>query len=100
VASFEPNEYGLFDMAGNVSEWTSCAYHPSAYVFTHDLNPDYEYNARPEDPPVLKRKVIRGGSWKDIAYFMQTSSRDYEYQDSAKSFVGFRNVRTYIGVNN
>jgi gliding motility-associated lipoprotein GldK len=100
VASFEPNEYGLFDMAGNVSEWTSNAYHPSAYVFTHDLNPNYEYNARPEDPPVLKRKVIRGGSWKDIAYYMQTSSRDYEYQDSTKSFVGFRNVRTYIGVNN
>jgi sulfatase modifying factor 1 len=100
VASFEPNEYGLFDMSGNVAEWTSCAYHPSSYVFTHDLNPDYEYNARPEDPPVLKRKVIRGGSWKDISYFLQTSTRDYEYQDSTKSFVGFRNVRTYIGVNN
>ena len=50
--------------------------------------------------PVLKRKVIRGGSWKDIALFLQTSTRDYEYQDSTKSFVGFRNVRTYIGVNN
>jgi len=100
VASFEPNEYGLFDMSGNVSEWTSCAYHVSAYVISHDLNPDYEYNARPEDPPVMKRKVIRGGSWKDIAYFLQTSTRDYEYQDSTKSFVGFRNVRTYIGVQN
>jgi formylglycine-generating enzyme len=100
VASFEPNEYGLFDMSGNVSEWTSCAYHPSSYVFTHDLNPDYEYNARPEDPPIMKRKVVRGGSWKDIAYYLQTSTRDYEYQDSTKSFVGFRNVRTYIGVNN
>ena len=99
VASYEPNEYGLFDMAGNVAEWTSCAYHPSSYVFSHDLNPDYEYNARPEDPAVMKRKVIRGGSWKDIAYYLQTSTRDYEYQDSTKSFVGFRNVRTFIGVN-
>jgi len=99
VASYEPNEYGLYDMSGNVAEWTSCAYHPSSYVFTHDLNPDYEYNARPQDPPVLKRKVIRGGSWKDIAYFLQTSSRDYEYQDSTKPYVGFRNVRSYIGVN-
>lgn len=99
VASYEPNEYGLYDMSGNVSEWTSTAYQPSAYIFTHDLNPNYEYNAKPTDPVVMKRKVIRGGSWKDIAYFLQTSSRDYEYQDTTKPYIGFRNVRTYIGVN-
>ncbi|MDX9811723.1 MAG: SUMF1/EgtB/PvdO family nonheme iron enzyme [Bacteroidales bacterium] len=99
VGSYEPNEYGLFDMAGNVAEWTICAYHPSAYLFQHDLNPDYQYDATPQDPPIMKRKVIRGGSWKDIAYFLQTSSRDYEYQDSSKSYIGFRNVRSFIGVN-
>ncbi len=99
VASYEPNEYGLYDMAGNVAEWTITSYHQSAYVFTHDLNPNLEYNAKPDDPQVMKRKVIRGGSWKDIAYFMQTSSRDYEYQDSTKSYIGFRNVRSYIGIN-
>jgi sulfatase modifying factor 1 len=99
VGSYEPNEYGLYDMSGNVAEWTNCAYHPSAYLFQHDLQPDYKYNAKPTDPPVMKRKVIRGGSWKDIAYFIQTSTRDYEYQDSTKPFVGFRNVRAFIGVN-
>lgn len=99
VGSYEPNEYGLFDMSGNVAEWTICAYHPSAYLFQHDLNPDYQYDATPQDPPIMKRKVIRGGSWKDIAYFLQTSSRDYEYQDSSKSYIGFRNVRSFIGVN-
>ncbi len=99
VGSYEPNEYGLYDMAGNVSEWTSSAYHPSSYLFTHDLNPNFEFNAKPDDPPVLKRKVVRGGSWKDISFFLQTSSRDYEYQDSTKPYVGFRNVRSYIGVN-
>jgi formylglycine-generating enzyme len=99
AGSYEPNEYGLYDMAGNVAEWTCCAYHPSAYIFQHDLQPNYEYNATPQDPPVMKRKVIRGGSWKDIAYFLQTSARDYEYQDSTKPYVGFRNVRSYIGVN-
>jgi len=99
VGSYEPNEFGLYDMAGNVAEWTCCAYHPSAYIFQHDLQPNYEYNAAPQDPPIMKRKVIRGGSWKDIAYFLETSTRDYEYQDSSKSYVGFRNVRSYIGVN-
>ena len=98
VGSYDPNDYGLYDMAGNVAEWTSGAYHPSAYMFEHDLQPNYEYNAKPEDPPILKRKVVRGGSWKDIAYFLQTSARDYEYQDSTKSHIGFRNVRSYIGV--
>lgn len=99
TASFSPNEYGLYDMAGNVAEWTKNAYHPSAYIFTHDLNPNYQYDAKPDDAAILKRKVIRGGSWKDIGYFMQNSTRDYEYQDSAKCYIGFRNVRDYIGVN-
>jgi len=92
-----PNEYGLYDMAGNVAEWTITAYDPSAYVFSHDMNPYYNYNAKPDDPPVMKRKVVRGGSWKDIARYLQVSTRDFEYQDSAKSFIGFRCVRSYLG---
>lgn len=92
-----PNEYGLYDMAGNVAEWTITAYDPSAYVFSHDMNPYYNYNASPDDPAVMKRKVVRGGSWKDVAYFLQVSSRAYEYQDSTKSFIGFRCVRSYLG---
>jgi len=99
VGTYQPNEYGLYDMAGNVAEWTANAYDESAYIFTHDLNPDYKYNALPDDPPVLKRKVIRGGSWKDIGYFMQNGARTYEYQDTAKSYIGFRCVRSYLGAN-
>lgn len=99
VGSYSPNEWGLYDMAGNVAEWTNSAYDESSYIFTHDLNPIYEYNARSDEPSVMKRKVIRGGSWKDIGYYMQVSTRDYEFQDSAKCFIGFRNVRTYMGTN-
>jgi len=97
VAHYDPNEWGLYDMAGNVSEWTSNAFDESAYMWTDDLNPDYQYEALPNDPPVLKRKVIRGGSWKDISFYMQCGTRTYEYQDSAKAYIGFRNVRAYLG---
>jgi formylglycine-generating enzyme required for sulfatase activity len=100
VGSFEANEYGLYDMAGNVAEWTANAYDESAYVFTHDLNPDYKYNAKPDDLPVMKRKTIRGGSWKDVALFLQVSERAYEYQDTSKSYIGFRCVRSYLGNSN
>lgn len=97
VGSYEPNDYGLYDMSGNVSEWTANAYDESAYMYTHDMNPDYKYNAKPNDPPALKRKVVRGGSWKDIGYFLQVGSRAFEYQDSSKAHIGFRCVRTYTG---
>ena len=99
VGSYSPNEYGLFDMAGNVAEWTSNAFDESAYSFMHDMNPDYQYEALPDDPASMKRKVVRGGSWKDIGYFLQNGTRTYEYQDSAKSYIGFRCVRAYLGTN-
>ena len=99
VGFYEPNEIGLYDMAGNVAEWTENAYDESAYFFYHDLNPDYKYNATSQDNPVMKRKVVRGGSWKDFAYYLQVSSRTYEYQDSATSYIGFRCVRSYLGNN-
>ncbi len=97
ATSYSANDYGLYCMAGNVSEWTSNAFDESSYDISHDLNMDYVYEAKDDDLPVLKRKVIRGGSWKDVGYFMQTSSRAYEYQDTGKCYIGFRNVQTYLG---
>lgn len=86
------NDYGLYNMAGNVSEWTSSYFYEGAYNFQHDMNPDIRYNALDSDPPRMKRKVVRGGSWKDVGFFLQTSTRQYEYQDTAKSYIGFRCV--------
>ncbi|MBS1501696.1 MAG: SUMF1/EgtB/PvdO family nonheme iron enzyme [Bacteroidetes bacterium] len=97
VRSYFPNDYGLYNMAGNVAEWTSSAFDESASTFVHDLAPSLEYEAKPNDPPVLKRKVVRGGSWKDVGYFLQNSTRTYEYQDTAKSYIGFRCVTHYLG---
>jgi formylglycine-generating enzyme required for sulfatase activity len=44
-----------------------------------------------------KRKIVRGGSWKDVAYFLEVGSRDFEYRDTARSYIGFRTVQDYIG---
>lgn len=100
AASYFPNDFGLYDMSGNVSEWTISAYAESSNLFTHDLNPDYQYDAKSDESETLKRKVIRGGSWKDIAHFMNCGTRTYEYQDSANSYTGFRCVQSYIGRSN
>jgi len=90
--AYWPNDFGLYNMAGNVAEWTSSLYYEGAYNFQHDMNPDIRWNAKESDPPRMKRKVIRGGSWKDVGYFLQTAARTYEYQDTAKAYIGFRCV--------
>lgn len=97
VAHYPANDFGLYDMSGNVAEWTRSAYNAASYNFTWDLNPDYTYNAKDTDPPAMKRKVVRGGSWKDIAYYLRTSSRASEYQDTAKCYIGFRCVQPFLG---
>ena len=97
VDKYNPNDYGLYNMAGNVSEWTSSAYHENSYSFLHDLNPDFKYDAKEDDPAAYKRKVIRGGSWKDVGYFLQTGVRDWQYQDTATSYIGFRCALTFQG---
>jgi sulfatase modifying factor 1 len=90
--AYWPNDFGLYNMAGNVAEWTSSLYYEGAYNFQHDMNPDIRFTANDDEAPRMKRKVVRGGSWKDVGYFLQTSSRNYEYQDTTKSYIGFRCV--------
>lgn len=97
VAHFAPNDWGLYDMAGNVAEWTSDAFDESGYNYASDFNTHYAYKAEDSDKPVMKRKVIRGGSWKDIGMYIRNGVRSFEYRDTAKSYVGFRNVQTYLG---
>jgi len=88
--SFNPNDYGLYNMAGNVAEWVNSSYNSASYYMGSTINPnvvDYDN----------KRKIIRGGSWKDVAYFLEVSTRDYEYADTARSYIGFRTVQDYLG---
>ncbi|MEO8240561.1 MAG: gliding motility lipoprotein GldK [Flavobacterium sp.] len=88
--SYEVNGYGLYNMAGNVSEWTDSAYNPNAYEYVSTMNPNVIDGNN-------QRKVVRGGSWKDVAYFLQVGTRDHEYADSARSYIGFRTVQDYMG---
>jgi formylglycine-generating enzyme required for sulfatase activity len=97
VASFSPNEFGLYDMAGNVSEWTSTAFLESGPEIMNDINPQYYYNAAKEDPYAVKKKTVRGGSWKDVAHFIRSDIRSFEYQNEQRSYIGFRCVRTQVG---
>jgi gliding motility-associated lipoprotein GldK len=90
--SYEPNGYKLYNMAGNVAEWTNDSYDAAAYEFTSTLSPSVNSLKN-------ERKIIRGGSWKDVAYFLQVSTRDWEYADTARSYIGFRTVQNYMGTN-
>jgi len=97
ATAYAPNEYDLYNMAGNVAEWTNTAFDAASFYYVSDISPNFEYNANPSDDATITRKVIRGGSWKDVAYYMQVSTRDYEYADTAKSYVGFRTVQSFMG---
>ena len=88
--SYEPNGFNLYNMAGNVSEWTDTSYDPNTYEYVSSINPNVQDYKN-------MRKVVRGGSWKDVAYFLQVSTRTFEYADSARSFIGFRTVQDYMG---
>jgi sulfatase modifying factor 1 len=90
--SYEPNDYNLYNMAGNVAEWVDSSYEAASYDYNSTMNPLV-------NDPTNQRKVTRGGSWKDVAYFLEVSSRNYEYADSARSYIGFRTVQDYMGTD-
>lgn len=92
---YSPNTNGLYDMAGNVAEWTSTIYTEAGVDAMNDLNPQLEYKAAKEDPYRLKKKSVRGGSWKDPESFIRSAWRTWEYQNQPRSYIGFRCVRSF-----
>ncbi|HET8885432.1 MAG TPA: gliding motility lipoprotein GldK [Salinimicrobium sp.] len=90
--SYAPNDYNLYNMSGNVSEWVDSSYDPGSYEYMSSMNPNVNDRTN-------QRKVVRGGSWKDVSYFLQLGTRDYEYADSARSYIGFRTVQDYLGTD-
>ena len=88
--SYLPNDYNLYNMAGNVAEWTNSSYNAGSYEYVSSLKPNMSFDTG-------KRKGGRGGSWEDVAYFLRVSSRDFEYSDTSRSYIGFRTVQDYLG---
>lgn len=139
IYEFPPNDYGLYNMAGNVSEWVMDVYRPLSYQDVDDLNPirrddfldshggyrnqysknakdstvtnpdgttrtirSYTYDKNPEGFISLisdKARVYKGGSWKDVAYWMSPGTRRFLDQDSATATIGFRCAMIRAGSN-
>ena len=91
---YSANSNGLYDMAGNVAEWTSTIYTEAGVDAMNDINPQLKYNAAKEDPYRMKKKSVRGGSWKDPESYIRSAWRSSEFQNQPRSYIGFRCVRS------
>lgn len=80
--------YGLYDMAGNVWEWTSDWYQRHYYA---ELD---NGASNPQGPEYGNGKVLRGGSWINFYDFIRTSERRWSNPKFAFSNYGFRCVRS------
>jgi iron(II)-dependent oxidoreductase len=84
VGSLQPNSHGLYDLMGNVYEWTMDWYGPYNTSGTQN---------NPSGPQKGEGKVVRGGSWDSLSHFLRTSDRVAKDPDLRYSGVGFRCVK-------
>ena len=135
VYNYPPNDYGLYNMAGNVNEWVQDVYRPLSFQDMDDLNParrdavldeedlyDGGYNFignerayeteeealnagvprsqyNVDNPPMKRMRVFKGGSWKDVAYWMSPGTRRALFEDSSTTAIGFRCAMVHAGSN-
>lgn len=113
IYSYPPNDYGLYNMAGNVSEWVWDVYRPLSFQNMDDLNPirrnGFIDEEKGQSSTYDKKnfqtliddhvRVFKGGSWKDVAYWMSPGTRRYLEEDSSTSTIGFRCAMIRAGTN-
>lgn len=97
VNAFLPNNFNLYNMAGNVAEWCLDDFSPIYNPLVWDLNPVFLYKDNERNNPNYGKKVVRGGAWNDISYYLQTGTRTYEYRDVESASIGFRCAMDYLG---
>jgi formylglycine-generating enzyme required for sulfatase activity len=82
VGKFAPNDFGLYDMAGNVAEWTADWFDREYYK----TGPA----ADPKGPETGDYKVIRGGAWSDSARRVTVFFRNWVRPTQRTPNIGFR----------
>lgn len=103
VYDMPPNDFGLYHMAGNMNEWVNDVYRPLSFQDFDDLNPlrkDGIFDKEETYETTLitdEYRVYKGGSWRDMAYWMAPGTRRFMHQDSATNHIGFRCAMISIG---
>lgn len=109
IYEYPPNDFGLYNMAGNVNEWVYDVYRPLSFSDVDDLNPlrrnGFLDEAKGYDKAGFQSliddhtRVYKGGSWKDVAYWMSPGTRRYLAEDSCTATIGFRCAMIQAGTN-
>ena len=109
IYNYPPNDFGLYNMAGNVNEWVYDVYRPTSFQIMDDLNPlrrdgtlddESGYDTKGFQSLIDDHtRVYKGGSWKDVAYWMSPGTRRYLAEDSCTATIGFRCAMIRAGTN-
>jgi len=83
VGRYPPNNYGLYDMGGNVWEWVSDWYDEDYYSSSDSYR-------NPQGPNYGSERVIRGAGWSHDARYLRCGGRSYVNPDSTSNHLGFR----------
>jgi formylglycine-generating enzyme len=110
IYAYPPNDFGLYNMAGNVNEWVQDVYRPLSFQDVEDLNPfrrdgfldeatNYDSSEGYHSLVSDEVRVYKGGSWKDVAYWLSPGTRRFMAQDSSTATIGFRCAMINAGSN-